>query len=106
FLFSAGVFTSPEEDAETASPAGKPLGPFDRFLGLLGLDDEYLRWWKRPLGSDTESGAATAFGAWAAAVAEVVVVNNDVDDCAAAEATRRTVSGSMMRFAAEASTDV
>lgn len=66
FLFSEEVFTSPDEaEVETVSPVGRSLDPFGRFLGL-GLEDEYLLWWRLPFRAVTERPAA-AFGAWEAA---------------------------------------
>lgn len=100
FLFSEGVFTSADEvDAETVSPVGRSLGPLERFLGL-GLEDEYLLWWRPPFLEETARPAA-ALGAWAEAA-------DDSSDGAwgAAAATRRTESGSMVRFVAETSIDV
>jgi len=71
------------------------LDPFERFLGLLGFEEEYLRWWRGPLRWVVVRDAA-AFGA---------CVNND-DWAAAEEATRRTVSGSMIISVVDASIDV
>lgn len=99
FLFSEGDFASPDEaEVDTVSPVGRSFGPLERFLGL-GLEDEYLLWWRPPFRAVTERPAG-GLGAW-------VATDDSSDDAwGAAEATRRTESGSMAKFVLETSTDV
>lgn len=100
FLFSEGVFTSPDEaPADTVSPAGRSLGPLERFLGL-GFDEEYLLW--RAGESAAAAAVAAARGACEATAADV----ESSDAWGAEVATRRAVNGSMASCVSETSIDV